>query len=120
MSGVYFAALGTDADGAKSELAVDASKDGRLAPQKVAVRWPKETTIRCDAPRKLAGFLMGRGLLSGCDIDEAESELVVRWSDPAAFYEAFHQHLLASGVAIYEVNAPGSHLESAIEPPPLP
>ena len=108
------------ANAAKSELAVDASEDGSAAPQKVAVRWPKETTIRCDAPRKLAGFLMGRGLLRGCDIDEEESALVARWSDPAAFYEAFHQHLLASGVAIYEVNAPGSHLESAIEPPPLP
>jgi ABC-2 type transport system ATP-binding protein len=108
------------ANAAKSELAVEAIEGEHTTSQKVAVRWPSETTICCEAPRKLAGFLMGRGLLRGCDIDEEKSELIARWNDPAAFYEQFHQHLLASGVAIYEVNAPGSHLESAIEPPPLP
>jgi ABC-2 type transport system ATP-binding protein len=106
------------ANATKGTLAVGAT-DGSAATT-MAVRWPKETTIRCESPTKLAGFLMGRDLLAGCDIDPDGVTMVARWCDPAAFYARFQQYLLESGVAIYEVKAPGSHLESAIEPPPLP
>ncbi len=84
------------------------------------LRWPKETTIRCASPETLAQYLLAHGLLRGCEIDADRTTLVARWHTPADFYTQFHQHLLASGVAIYEVSAPGSHLEAAIEPPPLP
>ena len=106
------------ANATKGTLAVGAT-DGAAA-MTMAVRWPKETKIRCESPNRLAGFLMGRELLAGCDIDADGVTLMARWRDPAAFYGRFQQHLLESGIAIYEVNAPGSHLESAIEPPPLP
>jgi ABC-2 type transport system ATP-binding protein len=106
------------ANAAKSALTVSGEAGEGAAT--AAVRWPKETRIRCAAPRELAGFLMGRNLLQGCDIGGDGETLTARWEDPAAFYGQFQDHLLASGVVIYEVNALGSHLESAIEPPPLP
>ncbi len=85
-----------------------------------ARRWPSETKIRCDDPQRLARFLFERELLQGCDLDDETMSLVARWRDPAAFYENFHGLLLESGVTIQEVNAKGSALERAIEPPPLP
>jgi ABC-2 type transport system ATP-binding protein len=86
----------------------------------VARAWPRETTLRCSDPEKLAGHLLSAGLLQGCDLDADAGTVVARWRDPAAFYENFAEHLLASDVVIHEVHAPGSTLESAFEPPPLP
>ena len=94
---------------------------GVAVPPPVRARnWPAETHIRCDDPEKLARFFFERGLVRGCDLGEDGKALVVRWRDPAAFYENFHQLLLESGVTLHEINAKGSALERAIEPPPLP
>lgn len=84
------------------------------------LRWPQVTKIRCESPARLAQFLMSRGLLKGCDLDEDNLTLTARWHDPAQFYSAYQKHLLESGISIYDVSASGSHLESALEPPPLP
>lgn len=84
------------------------------------LRWPKVTKIRCESPERLAQFFMSRGLLKGCDLDGETQMLTARWADPAAFYGPYQTLLLESGVSIYDVSAAGSHLEAALEPPPLP
>ena len=98
----------------------ESSSESRVGSKDLPVRWPQTTRIRCDAPAKLGQFLLARGLLKGCDLDEEGQTLTARWLDPATFYTDYHTHLLASGVAIYDVATVGSHLESALEPPPLP
>ncbi|MES2568929.1 MAG: ABC transporter ATP-binding protein, partial [Verrucomicrobiota bacterium] len=48
------------------------------------LRWPDATSIRCEAPEKLARYLFDQHLLKGCDI--ATDMLHVRWIDPDRFY----------------------------------
>lgn len=81
-------------------------------------RWPRATRIRCESPDKLARFLMAKELLRGCDLED--DVLVARWRDPGAFYRNLPGYLLESGVAVHDVQAEGSQLETALEPPPLP
>jgi ABC-2 type transport system ATP-binding protein len=85
-------------------------------------RWPASTSIRCESPEQLARFLFEQDLMRGCEILAEAKTLQVRWRDPELFYGngRFHEILLDSGVAIYEVHATTSLLEKAIEPPPLP
>jgi ABC-2 type transport system ATP-binding protein len=85
-------------------------------------RWPASTTIRCEAPERLARFLFERQLMRGCEISAETQTLQVRWHEPEQFYGAgrFQELLLESGVPIYEVRATTSTLEKAIEPPALP
>ncbi|PTX91019.1 hypothetical protein DB354_20470 [Opitutus sp. ER46] len=79
-------------------------------------RWPESTTFRCADPDQLARFLFAKELVRGCDIVAEKQTLHVRWRDPRQFYGDFHQLLLESGVAIYEVQATTTFLEKAIEP----
>lgn len=83
-------------------------------------RWPDATSIRCDAPDRLARFLFERGLLRGCDVARETGMLHVRWNDPERFYGNgnFHTLLLESGVRIFEVQSTASLLEKAIDGPP--
>ncbi|GAB5562332.1 MAG: hypothetical protein SynsKO_39790 [Synoicihabitans sp.] len=97
----------------------DAPTDGTV--ENLALqRWPQTTRIRCESPEKMGQYLMSQGLLKGCDIDGENQTLVVRWLDAGRFYSRYHEILLGSGVPVYDVGAMGSHLESALEPPPLP
>ncbi|MDB4474507.1 ABC transporter ATP-binding protein [Opitutaceae bacterium] len=84
------------------------------------LRWPAVTKIRCAAPGEMAQFLMSRGLLKGCDLDARTQTLTARWNDPAQFYGDYQTLLIESGIEIFDVSAAGSHLEAALEPPPLP
>ena len=82
-------------------------------------RWPDATTFRCEAPERLARYFFDQQLLRGCDI-VAEAGLVhARWREPALFYSRFHDHLLGSGVRIFEVRGTASFLEKAIAAPTL-
>ncbi|WP_221032635.1 ABC transporter ATP-binding protein [Actomonas aquatica] len=112
----------TEATAAATPVAVETGTDVTPPPMPATPprRWPSETTIRCDDAPKLARFLFAQDLLRGCDLDDEGQTLVARWRDPAAFYENFHGILLESGVTLHEINAKGSALERAIEPPPLP
>ena len=111
----------TDLTAPGSAVATAAGAGGTVSAAPVSVRrWPAETHLRCDEPEKLARFHFARGLVRGCDLDDDGKALVVRWRDPAAFYEHFSSILLESGVTLHEINAKGSALERAIEPPPLP
>jgi ABC-2 type transport system ATP-binding protein len=83
-------------------------------------RWPESTTFRCAAPETLARFFFEQGLVRGCDIASDTGALHVRWREPDAFYSRFHELLLASGVAVFEVRATASTLEKAIAPAPSP
>ncbi|MGH8018735.1 MAG: ATP-binding cassette domain-containing protein [Opitutaceae bacterium] len=80
-------------------------------------RWPRSTTFRCDAPDRLARYLFDHHLVRGCEIASESSTLHVQWADPELFYGRFHEHLLASGVQIFEVRSTTSFLEKAIESP---
>ena len=80
-------------------------------------QWPRSTTFRCDAPDRLARYFFDQQLVRGCEIATETSTLLVQWSDPEAFYGRFHEHLLASGVHIFEVRSTASFLEKAIEAP---
>lgn len=104
----------------RSDAPADASAATGSAIAGLPLRWPRETMIRCSDPEALARYLIAESLLRGCEIDAEKTTLVARWANPADFYTQFHQHLLGSGVTIYEVSAPGSHLEAVIAPPPLP
>jgi ABC-2 type transport system ATP-binding protein len=77
-------------------------------------RWPESTTIRCDAPEKLARYLFDRHLLRGCEIVPDSDTLHVRWRDAEQFYAGFERYLLESGVRIFEVRNTASFLEKAI------
>jgi ABC-2 type transport system ATP-binding protein len=79
-------------------------------------RWPESTTFRCASPEKLARFFFDRHLVRGCEIVEESRIVHVRWRDPGAFYENFHQLLLECDVPIEEVRNTSSFLEKAIEP----
>lgn len=76
--------------------------------------WPASTTFRCDQPALLARFFFDQQLVQGCDIEEQDDLLHVRWSDPQRFYGDFDRLLLASGVRIYEVRSTQSLLEKAM------
>ena len=93
---------------------------GSEPPSLPPLRWPAVTKIRCADPAQMAQFLMGRGLLKGCDLDERNQTLNARWSDPARFYGDYQTLLIESGIEIFDVSAAGSHLEAALEPPSLP
>lgn len=93
---------------------------GAASPTMPLLRWPAVTKIRCASPEGMAQFLMSHGLLKGCDLDEKSQTLTARWNNPAQFYGDYHALLIASGIEIYDVSAAGSHLEAALEPPPLP
>jgi len=82
-------------------------------------RWPESTTFRCESPEQLARYFFERELLRGCEIARDAGVLHVRWRDANEFYRAFDQHLLASGVRIFEVRSTESFLEKAIAPPVL-
>jgi ABC-2 type transport system ATP-binding protein len=82
-------------------------------------RWPESTSFRCESPEKLARYFFDRELLRGCEILRDAGVLHVRWRDASEFYRAFEQHLLASGVRIFEVRSTASFLEKAIAPPVL-
>ena len=99
----------------------EAPDAGANAPSSLPpLRWPAVTKIRCAAPAEMAQFLMSRGLLKGCDLDERTQTLTARWNDPAQFYHDYQTLLIESEIKIYDVSAAGSHLEAALEPPPLP
>ena len=85
-------------------------------------RWPEATSFRCDDPQRLARFLFERGLLRGCDIDDAGGLVHARWANPDRFYGDgnFHALLLESGVHIYEVQNTETLLEKAIDTPAAP
>lgn len=93
---------------------------GAASPAAVPQRWPQATKIRCESPEAMGQFLMSRGLVKGCDIDEDAQTLTVRWRNAADFYGQYQQLLLESGVSVYDVGAEGSHLQHALTPPPLP
>ena len=82
-------------------------------------RWPEATTFRCSSPEQLARYFFERELLRGCEIVRDAGLLHVRWRDADEFYRAFDDHLLASGVKIFEVRSTASFLEKAIAPPVL-
>jgi ABC-2 type transport system ATP-binding protein len=82
-------------------------------------RWPVETTFRCESPERLARYFFEQRLLRGCDIAAESGHLHARWLDPEKFYGTFHEHLLKSGVPIFEVRSTASFLEKAIAPPML-
>jgi len=82
-------------------------------------RWPDSTTFRCEAPERLARYFFEQQLLRGCDIAAESGVLHARWRDAGQFYGRFHDHLLASGVRIFEVRSSASFLEKAIAPPVL-
>lgn len=91
------------------------ANNGAVAAE-VRRRWPESTTFSCAAPADLARFFFAQNLVRGCDI-VAETGLVhVRWRDPELFYGRFHEWLLQSGVAIYEVRATASMLEKVVAP----
>ena len=52
--------------------------------------------------------------MQGCDIEEQDDLLHVRWSVPQRFYGDFDRLLLESGVRIYEVRSTESLLEKAM------
>lgn len=79
-------------------------------------RWPEATTFRCESPERLARFFFERHLVRACEIGTGGQTLEVRWSEPEKFHGDFHQLLLESGVAIYEVRSSASRLETAIDP----
>ncbi|HWA09012.1 MAG TPA: ABC transporter ATP-binding protein [Opitutaceae bacterium] len=83
-------------------------------------RWPESTTFRCESPVRLARYFFDRELLRGCEIVDDDGLLHAQWREAANFYDHFHQHLLDSGVRIFEVRSTASFLEKAIAPPPLP
>ena len=76
-------------------------------------RWPDATTIRCESPEKLARHLFDRGLLRGFELGPEGDTLHARWRDPEQFYGRFAEHLLDSGVRIFEVRATAGFLEKA-------
>jgi ABC-2 type transport system ATP-binding protein len=80
-------------------------------------RWPDATTFRCASPERLARYFLAQDLVRGFDLDDADALLHVRWRDPEKFYGRFHQHLLDSQVAVFEVRNSASFLEQAIAPP---
>ena len=82
-------------------------------------RWPESTTFRCESPEQLARYFFDRHLLRGCEIVAESGLLHAQWRDAELFYGSFHQHLLESGVRIFEVRSTTSFLEKAIAPPPL-
>ncbi len=79
-------------------------------------RWPEATTIRCEFPEKLARHLFDRDLLRGFELGPEGDTLHARWRDPEEFYGRFEQHLLESGVRIFEVRATAGFLEKAAAP----
>ncbi|BET68371.1 ABC transporter ATP-binding protein [Opitutales bacterium ASA1] len=79
-------------------------------------RRPAATTIRCSDPEALARYLFDQRLVRGCEFDAAAGLLHVQWADAEAFHARFHEHLLASGVEIFEVRSTRSFLEKAIQP----
>jgi ABC-2 type transport system ATP-binding protein len=85
----------------------------------VRKRWPAETTFRCSDPAQLARYFFAQGLLRGCDVAAEAGLLHARWVEAERFYAQFHQHLLASGVRIFEVRSTSSFLEKAIAPAAL-
>ncbi|HUR57733.1 MAG TPA: ABC transporter ATP-binding protein [Opitutaceae bacterium] len=82
-------------------------------------RRPDATTFRCESPARLARYFFEHELLRGCEIVPESGLLHVKWTDAERFYGNFHEHLLASGVRIFEVRQTASFLEKAIAPPPL-
>jgi ABC-2 type transport system ATP-binding protein len=82
-------------------------------------RWPEATTFRCESPDQLARYFFDQHLLRGCDIVADAGLLHAKWREADAFYRKFDEHLLASGVRIYEVRSTASFLEKAIETPVL-
>ena len=82
-------------------------------------RRPEATTFRCESPDRLARYFFAQELLRGCEIVPESGLLHVKWADAERFYGKFHEHLLASGVRIFEVRQTASFLEKAIAPPPL-
>ncbi len=80
----------------------------------VRKEWPNSTTFRCDQPALLARYFFDQHLVQGCDIEEDEGLVHVRWSDPNRFYGDFDRLLLESGVHIYEVRSTESLLEKAM------
>jgi ABC-2 type transport system ATP-binding protein len=87
-----------------------------IASAETRQRWPDATTIRCDAPDKLARYLFDQNLLRGCEIVPESGTLHVRWRDAEQFYGRFEHILLDSGVRIYEVRSTASFLEKAVGP----
>jgi ABC-2 type transport system ATP-binding protein len=79
-------------------------------------RWPESTTIRCEAPDKLARFLFEQNLLRGCEIVPDSDTLHARWRDAEQFYGRFEHILLESGVRIFEVRSTATFLEKAVGP----
>ncbi|HUR60069.1 MAG TPA: ATP-binding cassette domain-containing protein, partial [Opitutaceae bacterium] len=82
-------------------------------------RRPEATTFRCESPDQLARYFFAQNLIRGCEIVPESGLLHVTWNDAERFYGKFHEHLLASGVRIFEVRQTASFLEKAIAPPPL-
>jgi ABC-2 type transport system ATP-binding protein len=77
-------------------------------------RWPEATTIRCDAPEKLARYFFDQNLLRGFELGPEGDTLHVRWRDADAFYARFEDHLLAGGVRVFEVRSTATFLEKAV------
>lgn len=93
-----------------------ASQDGVSA--EARQRWPDATTIRCEAPEKLARYLFDQNLLRGFELGPERDLLHLRWRDADQFYARFEHHLLASGVRIFEVRGTTTFLEKAVGPSP--
>jgi ABC-2 type transport system ATP-binding protein len=81
-------------------------------------RWPEATTIRCEAPEKLARYFFEQDLLRGFELGPERDTLHLRWRDPDRFYARFEHHLLASEVRIFEVRGTATFLEKAVGPHP--
>ena len=77
-------------------------------------RRPDATTIRCDAPEKLARYLFDQDLLRGFEFGAEADILHARWRDADAFHARFAEHLLASGVRIFEVRHSSGFLEKIV------
>lgn len=77
--------------------------------------WPEQLAVRCNDPEKLARCLFEAGVVSGFDIDAAESALNIRVKNRAEFYERWSELLLASGVTVFEIRSQTRSLKQIFE-----